>query len=214
MKSVIYMLAIAVLLIGGCHSSQESSFRVGYDFTGVDKVAIVAVEGTVRSETARDQIADFFAMELLEQGYAPVGRAQARALLKGQGSELTDLSATEGAVEAGLLINAPAVLAISIPHFGKQISIAAKMINVEDGSILWLASGSDKSGGTFSTFFGWAWAEGAGASGEGDDLLGGGTGGGLGGTTGQPLSPQEARKAQSIVKKMCKSLPSKVVADW
>ena len=65
MKNVIYMLAIAVLLIGGCNSTQESSSRTGYDFSAVDKVAIVAVEGTVRSEAARDQIADFFAMELL-----------------------------------------------------------------------------------------------------------------------------------------------------
>jgi hypothetical protein len=214
MKIVPYILAMAVLLIGGCFSSQESSFRVGYDFTGVEKVAIVAVEGTVKSETARDQIADFFAMELLEQGYAPVGRAQVRALLKGQGSELTNLTTTEGAVEAGLLINAPAVLAINVPHFSEQISITAKMINVDDGSILWLASGSGKSSGTLSTFFGWAWGEGAGAGGEGDDLLGGAVGGALGGTTGQPLSPQEARKAQSIVKKMCKSLPTKVALEW
>ena len=57
MKIVVYTLAIAVLLIGGC-SSQESSFRIGYDFSTVDKVAVVAIEGTVRSEVAKNQIAD------------------------------------------------------------------------------------------------------------------------------------------------------------
>ena len=52
MKTFYYMLVMGILLIGGCRSSQESSFRVGYDFSGVNKVAIVAVEGTVKSETA------------------------------------------------------------------------------------------------------------------------------------------------------------------
>ena len=75
MKIVINTLVIAILLIGGCHSQQESSFRSGFDFSAVNKVAIVSVEGALPSEAAKDEIADFFAIELLEQGYAPLGRA-------------------------------------------------------------------------------------------------------------------------------------------
>jgi len=214
MKIVTYTLLIAVLMIGGCYSSQESSFRAGYDFTGLEKVAIVAVEGTVKSETARDQIADFFAMELLEQGYAPVGRAQVRASLKEQEADLEDLTTTEGAVEVGLILNVPAVLTISIPHFGPEISITAKMIDVEDGSILWLASGSGKGEGPLSGIFGFVTGADAGVSGEDDELLGGVMGGVLGDVTGQPLSPNEARRAQRIVKKMCRSLPPKMTPEW
>jgi len=70
MKSLTYLLAITALLIGGCASSRESSSRVGYDFSGVDKVAIVAVEGALASESAKDQIADFFSI-IAGQGIRP-----------------------------------------------------------------------------------------------------------------------------------------------
>lgn len=216
MKIVVYTLVIAVLLIGGCYSSQESSFRAGYDFSRLDKIAIAAVEGTVKSETARDQIADFFAIELLERGYAPIGRAQVRALLEEQESESKGLTTTEEAVETGLLLNVPAVLTISIPHFGPEISITAKMIDVEDASILWLASGSGKGEGTLSGIFGFVTRadRGTGVSGEEDELLGPVMAGVLGETAGQPLSLQEARRAQRIVKKMCRSLPPKLTPEW
>ena len=81
MKTALNILTIAVLLVVGCRTQQESSFRAGYDFSGVDKIAIVSVEGAVPSEAAKDEIADFFSIELLAKGYAPMGRAQVRATL-------------------------------------------------------------------------------------------------------------------------------------
>ena len=148
MKYVINILVIAILLIGGCRSQQESSFRAGYDFSGVTKVAIVSVEGALPSEIAMDEIADFFTIELLERGYAPMGRAQVRASLAEQETEdeIIDLTTPEGAVAAGLALDVPAVLTIKIPHFGDDISISATMIDVEDGSILWLGLGKEQQG--------------------------------------------------------------------
>ena len=49
MKRIVNTLAIIALLVGGCMRSQESPSQIGYDFTGVDKVAIVAVEGALTS---------------------------------------------------------------------------------------------------------------------------------------------------------------------
>ncbi len=73
MKIVIHILILAVLLIGGCSSGRaESHSRAGYNFSMVDKVAIVAVEGAVKSESAKNQIADLFWMEFLKKGYAPL----------------------------------------------------------------------------------------------------------------------------------------------
>jgi hypothetical protein len=205
MKTVLKILIIAVLLIGGCRSQQKSSFRVGYDFSGVNKVAIVSVEGVLPSETAKDEIADFFSIELLEKGYAPMGRAQVRASLAEQQAEdeIADLSTPEGAVAAGMALKVPAVLTIKIPHFGDEVSISATMIDVNDRSILWLATGSGKGGGTFSSMF-------SSKSGrrEEEGLLGPLTGDVMG-STDQPLSPEDAERAQRIVKKMCRSLPSK-----
>ena len=206
MKIVINILAIAILLIGGCRSQQESSFRAGYDFSTVNKVAIVAVEGAVPSEVAKDEIADFFAIELLERGYAPMGRAQVRASLAEQEAEdeITDLTTPEGAVAVGLALDVPAVLTIKIPHFGEKISISATMIDVEDHSILWLATGTGRGGGTFSIF-------GSKSGRSEDEGLLGPIMGDVMGVTDQPLSPEDAERAQRIVKRMCRSLPSKQV---
>jgi hypothetical protein len=212
MKNVINILAIAILLICGCHSQQESSFRSGFDFSTVNKVAIVSVEGAVASEVAKDEIADFFAIELLEHGYAPMGRAQVRASLAEKESEnkIIDLTTPEGAVAAGLLLNVPAVLTIRIPHFGEEISFTATMIDVDDGSILWLANGTGKeSGGFFSSF-------GSKSSSKDDSLLGP-IMGDVVGVSSEPLTPQDAERAQRIARKMCRSLPNnqaKAAPEW
>jgi len=206
MKIVLNSLVIAVLLIGGCRTQRESSFRAGYDFSGVNKVAIVSVEGVVPSEVAKDEIADFFAIELLERGYAPMGRAQVRASLAQEETddEITDLTTPEGAVEAGLALDVPAVLTIKIPHFGEEISISATLIDVEDRSILWLATDSGRGSGGFSIFR----SKSRGSENEG--LLGPIMGDVMG-SADQPLSPRDAERAQRIVKNMCRSLPSKQI---
>ncbi len=213
MRIVLNLLVIAVLLVGGCRTPQESSFRAGYDFSGVTKVAIVSVEGAVSSEAAKDEIADFFAIELLERGYAPMGRAQVRASLAEQGTEdeMTDLTTPEGAVAAGLALDVPAVLTIKIPNFGEEISISATIIDVEDRSILWLATGPGRGGGRFSSIF-------RSKSGDSNNegLLGPVMGDVLS-STDQPLSPRDAERAQRIVKNMCRSLPTKqapAATEW
>lgn len=207
MKNVVYTLAIAVLLIGGC-SSHESSFRIGYDFSTVEKVAVVAIEGTVRSEVAKNQIADFFAMELLKKGYAPVERAQVNALLKEQELQATDLTTAEGAAEAGQILNIPVVLIVNIPHFGKEISMTAKMMDVEDGIILWMGRGTGRGGPSWTSMFG------GGGAGEDEELLSSVVGDVLGGVSGQALSIQEAKNAQRLAKRICKSVPSRSENEW
>ena len=205
MKIVLNILLIAVLLVVGCRSQQKSSFQTGYDFSTVNKVAIVSVEGAVPGELAKDEIADFFAIELLERGYAPIGRAQVRALLAEQETEdeITDLTTPEGAVAAGLALDVPAVLTIRIPHFGEEVSITATMIDVKDSGILWLATCKGRDGGGLFSIFDTK----SGTSTE-DSLLGPIMGDVMG-STNQPLSTEDAGRAQRIIKKMCRSLPTK-----
>lgn len=210
MKRIVNILAITALLVGGCMRSQDSSSQLTYDFTGVDKVAIVAVEGALTSEASKDQIADFFSMELLEKGYAPIGRTQVRAQLREQEPDAQNLTTVEKAVDVGLILDVPAVLVIRIPHFGEEISITATMINVSDRSTLWIASEQGRGGKGASDMFGF------GRRGRGDDSL-------LGNVMGPPMSPgpnllpltqEEARNAQAIIKKMCRSLPAQVAPAW
>jgi hypothetical protein len=198
------------LLVVGC-SSGESYFRAGYDFGKVDKIAVVDVQGDVRGEAVKNQIGDFFVMELLKKGYAPVERAQVQALLKEQEFQSSDLTTGKGVARAGQILNVPTILVINIPNFGEEMSMTAKMIDVEDGSILWMGSGSGKTGRTLFTIFGAAAGAGAGATVAGDDkALGGVIGGVLGGVAGHTLSPQKAEKVKEIIKKLCKSLPSRL----
>jgi len=209
------VLVIAVLFVGGC-SSGESYVRAGYDFGKLEKVAVVDVVGAVRGEAAKNQIADFFTMELLKKGYAPVERAQVKSILKEHEFQTGGLTPEVDAVEAGKILNVPTVLLVNVPNFAEEMSITAKMIDVEDGSILWLGSGSGRTGRTLSTIAGAAIGAGAGAAVAGDDrsdkVLGGVVGGVLGGVAGHALSAQTAEKAQEIIKKICKDLPSRLAS--
>lgn len=211
---VVCAVVIAVMLIGGC-SSGESYVKAGYDFTRLDKIAIVDVQGDISSEPAKNQIADFFGMELLKKGFEPVERAQVQTLLKEQKFQTSGLTSQEGAAKAGRILNVPAVLVVNIPNFGEQMSMTAKMIDVETAGILWMGSGSGKTQKTLSTIFGAAAGAGAGATagaavgGKDSTVIGGVAGGVLGGVAAHELSAQKAEKAQQVIKKICKGLPGK-----
>ena len=211
MRNVICILVVSLILVGGC-SSQDSSFMTGYNFSGVDKVAIVAVEGVVISEAAKDQIADFYMMELLKKGYAPIERAQVKAMLQEQVLESESLTAFEGVVEAGLILEVPAVFTVNIPHFSEDITMTAKMISTKDGSILWMGSGSGKGGKSFMSIFGFGSGNNSGLGGENDALLA--ITGGLDDIPDKALSPGEARKTNNIVRKICKTLPRRQESQW
>ncbi len=205
---IIYVLLAGLLIISGC-TSGESYVRAGYDFSKLDKIAVVEVAGRIGGEVARNQISDFFVMELLKKGYAPIERAQVHALLKEHEFQASDLTSSEGAARAGRILNVPTVLIVNIPRFKEEINMTAKIIDVEDGSILWMGSGSGTTGKLFSTIGGAAAGAAAGVAVAGDDdqLIGGVIGGVLGGVAGQALSPQKADKAKEIIKKMCATLP-------
>jgi len=208
-------LSALAVIAAGC-ASGESYVRAGYDFSQLDKVAIVDVQGAVRGDGAKNQLSDFFAMELLKKGYTPVERAQVQALLKEQEFQASDVTTADGAARAGRILNVPVVMLINIPTYDENLSMTAKLIDVEDGSVLWLGSGSGSTGKTLSTIFGAAAGAATGAAVGGDDtsdkVIGGVVGGVLGGVAGQALTPQQAEQARKIVGKVCVSLPTRFAA--
>ncbi len=213
MKQLLQVLLLAALLVGGC-TSGESYFRQGYDFSEVEKVAVLDVQGNlVLNEASRNQVGDFFVMELLKKGYAPIERSQVQSLLNEQDFQQSDVTTTEEAARAGRILNVPAVILINIPKYKEQISLTAKMVNVEDGSILWMASGSGSTGRTLATLLGAAGGAvaGAGVSSESKETVGAIAGGVAGGALGYMLSPQEAETMRKITEKMCESLPQRMV---
>ena len=204
-------LAISMTVLFGC-STGEGQFRAGYDFRSVDKIAVIDVLGDLPGEAAKNQISDFFVAELLRKGYAPVERAQVQSILKEQEFQTSDLSSNEGAAKAGQILNVPVVLVINIPNFNDDMSMTAKMIDVEDGSVLWTGIGSGKTGKWLGTMLGAAAGAAAGATiaSDGNTTEGAVIGGVLGGATAHQLAPQKAEKARKVVEKMCKSMPSRL----
>jgi len=213
MRTICLCVLLSCLVVSGCATGTGESFvRAGYDFSRVDKVAVIEVSGTVRGDAAKNQIGDFFGMELLKKGYTPVERAQVQALLKEQAFQATEVTSAEGAARAGRILNVPAVLLVNIPTYKEEMNMTAKMLDVEDGSILWMGNGSGRTGKTLSTILGAAAGAAGGAviAGDDDKLLGGIVGGVLGGVAGQALSPQQAEQVQKIIKKICVELPPRM----
>jgi len=205
MKIVVNILLIAVLFIGGCASGRaESHSRAGYNFSMLDSVAVVAVEGVLQSQAAKNQIAEYFEMELLKKGYAPKEWSNIAAALKEEEIGAEDLGTEAGLADAAEIVNVPAILIVNIPHFGNEIFITAKMVDVADGSVLWIGSGTNKTGGWLSL------GSGSGSSAE-NELFGGV----LGGTTStSALTPQESQQVQRLIRRMCKTLPSRLTTEW
>ncbi len=78
-------------------------------------------------------------MKLMEKGYTFVDRKNVKTLLKEQEFQASDLASKDGVAKAGRFLNVPAVMIISIPKYsGGKMDVTAKIINVEDGTILWM----------------------------------------------------------------------------
>lgn len=218
MKNACFTILMAALLAGGCASSEGESYATaGYDFASLNKVAIVEVTGRVYGEAVKNEVANMFTMELVKKGYAVIERAEVQPLLKEQEFQSSDITTNEGAALAGRVKNVPAVMLINIPKYKERMEMTAKLIDVEDATILWIGTGSGSTGKTLATFVGAATGAAAGAVIAGGDssdrVLGGVLGGVVGGVAGNALSPDQHKQVRKIVAKVCKKLPPRVVSS-
>lgn len=215
MRTLCVFTLLSVVVAGGCASQKGESYaRAGFNFSTLEKVAILDVSGSVRGDAAKNQIGDFFAMELIRRGYTPVERSEVQKLLKEQEFQASDITSEAGAAKAGEILNVPAVLLVNIPTYKEEMNMTAKIINVEDGGILWIGSASGSTGKTLSTILGAAAGAAAGVAvggGDSSDRVAGGIiGGVLGGVAGNALSPQQAEQVQKLIKKLCEEMPPRV----
>ncbi len=218
MRSLSLLVLTGVLMVGGCASQEGESFVLaGYDFSSVTKVAVLSPTGMVYNEAVKNQIANMFEMELMSKGYACVERTQIKGLLKEQEFQASGITNDIDPSQAGRILNVPVVMMVSVPEFEQKISVTAKLVRVEDGTILWAGDGSGSTGKTASTILGAAVGAAAGAvlggGDSGDRLAGGVIGGVLGGVAGNAMSPSVEKQFKKIVrKKVCKDLPARNTA--
>ena len=215
MRTVCICTLLAALMVGGCATGKGESYsKVGFNFAEIEKVAILEVSGAASGDAVKNQVGSFFEMELIKKGYSPIERSKVQALLKEQEFQASDITSNTGAAKAGNILNVPAVMLINIPTYKEKMNMTAKMIDTEDGAILWVGSGSGSTGQTLSTILGAAAGAGVGvavAGGDSSDKAVGGIAGGiLGGVAGHALSPQQAEQVQKVIKKVCENLPSRV----
>jgi hypothetical protein len=215
MRAVCMSMLLTALTVAGCASSRGESYAVaGYDFSRLDKVAIVEVTGRVYGEAVKNQISDMFVMELMKKGYTVVERARVKAILKEQEFQASDLTSAQGAAKAGEILNVPAVMVIDIPEYKEKMTMSAKLIDVETGAILWLGQGYGSTGKTGSTILGAVAGAALGAAVAGGDrsdrVLGGVIGGVAGGVAGNMLSPDQEKQVRKVVAKVTESLPPRI----
>lgn len=215
MKKLIFVLAILVLYVGGCLTG-SSTYRTNYNFSGIDRIAIVAVDGMIKNENAKNQISNLFVMNLLDKGYVPTPLAQAKAKIQSMAQSEEPLEIPQGSyAEIGKILKVPAVLVINVPYFDDEIFLSAQLIDTNDGSVLWMDQGSGETG-ILST--GADSRNGNGVNQEEylmDPLL----------MLHQPqeqtkqsvlppkpgerpLTPRESKKVENVVNDICRSLPS------
>ena len=217
MKKLIYVLTISALCISGCVSN-SGSYGSGFHFSNIDKIAIVDVGGKVYDVAAKDQIADLFAMELLDKGYAPIRLAQVRAKIKTieamNGPEDVNIPSLpqDAYANIGQILQVPAVLVVNIPYFEEEIIVTAQLFDVKDGSVLWMQKASGRTGQKARDEFS--------SGGNQDDFLmdpllmfqeppQAFEPYALMAKPGQrALSPAELEKVESVISKICRSLPA------
>lgn len=215
-------LMTIALLIAGCASvSGSGEYNRSYDFATVERTAVVSVDG-IGGQAARDQVASMFNQALLGRGYSPVERSQIKTVLTEQDFSRSDVTTASGAAKAGEILNVDSVVLINVPEFGDDMSISGQMVDVSNGTILWSASGSARTGADMTRRAGQILGAigggiiGAEVGGDGDTgaILGGVGGAVGGGVAGDALSTQRQEQTAVLVDQLTRSLPARgMVSD-
>lgn len=215
-------LMTIALLIAGCASvSGSGEYNRSYDFATVERTAVVSVDG-IGGQAARDQVASMFNQALLGRGYSPVERSQIKTVLTEQDFSRSDVTTASGAAKAGEILNVDSVVLINVPEFGDDMSMSGQMVDVSNGTILWSASGSARTGADMTRRAGQILGAigggiiGAEVGGDGDTgaILGGVGGAVGGGVAGDALSTQRQEQTAVLVDQLTRSLPARgMVSD-
>jgi len=211
------LLITLAALVAGCASvSGSGEYNRSYDFTSLERTAVISVDG-IGGQAARDQVASMFNQAMLGRGYSPVERSQIKEVLSEQDFSRSDVTSASGAARAGEILNVDSVMLVNVPEFGDDMSMSAQMVDVQNGTILWSASGSARSGADMTRRAGQILgAIGGGIIGAevgsngGTGAIVGGVGGAVGGgIAGDALSKQRQEQTAVLVDQLTQSLPTR-----
>jgi hypothetical protein len=251
------MVALCGALVALTACSSGSSFvRPGYNFNSVGKVAVL-ISMNAGSPPQQQEIADLFAMRILQKGYEVIDRANLAELAReAEFQNASGMTSPEGRAKLAIHnVSAVIVVNVSTPNTyevppssesywvrghwrpayggwvwepghwevrtrpgyvaenGEDISMTAKMVDVQTGALLWAGEGTGSLKSGLSTFGGALLGAGAGAvvgsaiGKTGGAVIGGVAGALAGGTAGAALEQDMAKLLRSVIEKTCKGLP-------
>jgi len=202
-----------VCTLSAC-ASGSSFVRPGYDFHSVGKTAVLLTSSNIGDPAVQAEVADLFAMHLLSKGYDVIDRANIADLMKeAEFQNASGITSPEGRAKLAIH-NVSAVVVTNVSQLGDEISMTAKMVDVESGSLLWAGEGTGSMRRWLAPVGGGLLGAGAGAvtgaviGGTRGAIIGGVAGGAGGATAGAALQPAEAKLLRRVIAKTCRALPS------
>jgi hypothetical protein len=207
------MLSLLPALVACSTTSGESVFNANYDLNRVQRVAIVdGGTATYKVET-RQALIDTFQMEFMRQGWSIVERVNIERAFDEIDFQNRDITTEAGRKQLGSVLNVQALTIINIGRTGDDLSLTAKMVDVETGELIWSASGEGAVNSGLSTtagVLGGVIVGGAIGHNSGDNAGAGAVLGGIaGGAVGNSLAPSQMENAKKVVRKVCETLPKK-----
>ncbi len=208
-------------------SSGSSFVKPGYNFNSVGRVAVV-VSMNAGYPPQQQEIADLFAMRILQKGYDVIDRVNIADLQREVAFQNTSgITSPDGRQQLAIHnVSTLVVVNVSVPVAGpaqmyygddEQISVTAKMLDVQTGTLLWAGEGTGDLKGGLAVFGGALLGAGAGAAigsiGNTTGAIVGGVAGALaGGTMGAALQPDMEQLLRSVIQKTCRDLPARAQA--
>ena len=152
-KNLSMVIILVTTCLSGC-TTGESYVKKDVNFSQYARIAIMPFELSPKgADVSAEQ---YFEQELLFKGYEIIERSQAESILKELLFQQTDLISKDNIAEMGRMLNVNALVIGNVQvnystdkhneKYVRAIDISAKLVSVEDASILWSGSGTTDSG--------------------------------------------------------------------
>lgn len=210
-KLSIFSFVLIITMLVGCATTSDTVISPAFYQNQPSRIGIVEVTGDIRGGANKNQVSDFFAMELMRRGYEVIERERVQSVLSEQDFQASDRTSPAEAAQMGQVLNVPAVAMVDVRVDDEKISVTGRIVDVSSGSVIFIGTGQGGTGRRLAT------VGGAAAGALAGSTIGSGrgrtaamvVGGVVGGAAGETMAPQTARVIQRSIQEMVKELPAR-----
>jgi hypothetical protein len=205
------LLLVALGLLGCSSTKGEGYVNPNFELSRIGRVAVVDGNNPAFKPQTRQTLLDSFQLEFMKRGWNVIERANIQNALDEMDFQGTDITSQANVKKIGSVLNVDAIVVVNIGTAGDDLSIMAKMVEVETGELAWMGSGEGSVNEGLSTAAGVLGGAIVGAAighNTGDHAGTGAVVGGIaGGAVGNSLAPSQMENAKKVVSVVCESLP-------